>query len=152
MPETRPRPSPGPELDALVAVLIFKWTWAVFPEGRYLLPPTHKYFNAVPRANLGDERFEQYWADQFAQGYAPMVPPFSISIAAAWEVVEKFTPVGIAVHCCRRAEWGDARWRCIIAVSSRMAAFPWSEVVASADTAPHAICLAALKACEVGTQ
>jgi hypothetical protein len=60
------------------------------------------------------------------------VPHYSTDIAAAWEVVEKMGHVGL--------NWDDttnspARWQCIMERGEYYA-----------DTAPMAICLAALKA------
>lgn len=132
MPERSPIPNPGPELNALVAekVMGLKVKW---------LDPTG--FN-LPE-NYGPCLPEDLHGPGVAEGEPKYVLPYSTSIAAAWGVVEKFTLGGIAVHCCRREEWGDARWECVIAIPAQ-----GRDVVASADTAPHAICLAALKACE----
>lgn len=106
--------APGPALDALVA---------------------EKVMNYRGGEDLSWDLSEQ----PFRQTVQPL--PYSTDIAAAWEVVETFLQFGIAVHCCRREEWGDHRWKCIIAVPEKQ-----RDVTAFADTAPHAICLVALKA------
>jgi hypothetical protein len=73
--------------------------------------------------------------------YSP--PPYSTEIAAAWKVVEKaaegqFIEVYNAVLDPQAKEMD---WNCRIGKNG--------EFEASAKTAPHAICLAALKACGV---
>lgn len=70
------------------------------------------------------------------------IESYSTSIASAWELVEKFTPHGVAVQCCREQEWGDDKWKCLISTKWT----PHEYVEARGDTAPLAICLAALKA------
>lgn len=68
----------------------------------------------------------------------------STDIEAAWQVVEKFTKCGVAVHCCRHEEWGDDKWKCVLANPH-----PTGDIinfVARGDTAPEAICFAALAA------
>lgn len=68
--------------------------------------------------------------DKFAlaQGVLYNIPPYSTSIAAAWEVVEKLAVVGSAVL---KKENG---WICVLGLET-----------ADANTAPLAICRAALK-------
>jgi hypothetical protein len=81
----------------------------------------------------------QEYAD--ARGRPGWVPPFSTSIAAAWEVVEKVQQLGWmlnGVRCLDRLEHGD--WVCIFERRGQPDAYKHS------PTAPHAICLAALKA------
>jgi hypothetical protein len=62
-------------------------------------------------------------------GFYDPVPLYSTSISAAWEVVEKMR------HLDPMVSWDDPKWE-----------VSFSDVWAIADTAPHAICLAALKA------
>ncbi len=69
-----------------------------------------------------------------------VVPPFSTDIAAAWQVVEKFLP-HFRLECHEDSDYTDADgWHCDIWTDRGVAC------AQGADTAPHAICLAALKA------
>jgi competence transcription factor ComK len=61
-------------------------------------------------------------------------PHYSTNIADAWLVVEKFPQIDI---CMSKV---DDKWNCFIEFADHMAI---------AETAPLAICLAALKACGV---
>ncbi len=72
-----------------------------------------------------------------SRGYS--CPHYSTDIAAAWEVVEKFQAEDFDVRV------GFCRWR----DDGRVGWLAWvGKADALADTAPHAICLAALKAVE----
>lgn len=64
---------------------------------------------------------------------------YSTSIEAAWQVVERFQGKGwfVKVHNCERQD----QWFALITD-------PMNEWTALAPTAPHAICLAALRAIE----
>lgn len=73
------------------------------------------------------------------------IPHYSTDIAAAWEVVEKLYERGLCVGVSTLHEW-KTKCECSVYyadMAQRMVAN------ADADTAPHAICLAALKALEV---
>lgn len=77
------------------------------------------------------------------------IPPYSTDIAAAWEVVEK---IGEGFTLGRSWEkWvctsvpGDM-WGCYIDEPGRYEMLNDGDYFEWADTAPHAICLAALKA------
>ncbi len=59
------------------------------------------------------------------------LPKYSTDISAAWEVVEKFVPLSL--------DHTDGNWRCGIAKEGEV-------YHAGAESAPHAICIAALKA------
>lgn len=76
----------------------------------------------------------------------PEPRPYSTDIACAWEVVEKFTDL-----CFSLSKVGD-EWECEL--DSNDGKFlqngPTVHVFGSGETAPHAICLAALKAVGVG--
>ena len=72
------------------------------------------------------------------QGLVGVVPDYSTSISAAWEVVEK-TRLFDNAHL-RRDLWNEIRWQIV--------AEPSEEILASADTAPLAICRAVLKTVE----
>lgn len=77
------------------------------------------------------------------------VLPYSTSIEAAWEVVEvvnrlnKYTRDFWTHRYCRNVESNDWWWA---ACFSKDSADHSNDFWAEADTAPHAICLAALKA------
>lgn len=100
----------GRELDALVAEKVMGWTVALEDRGPCRVWRPHE--NSAERSQP--------------------IPPYSTSIEAAWEVVEKM----------RQREFGfslnDAWIAWFLAAPN--------EYQADADTAPHAICLAALKA------
>lgn len=70
------------------------------------------------------------------------IKPYSTDIAAAWEVLEKVFPKEVCVFKSYDS-WFVAK--------SSQSRFPDGTIdyIASGDTAPHAICLAALKACGV---
>lgn len=74
----------------------------------------------------------------------PEFPHFSTDIAVAWEVLEKLRTDNAAVHLLASspALKGEGHFRCIV----------WAHIElcydANAATAPHAICLAALRAVE----
>jgi hypothetical protein len=70
----------------------------------------------------------------YFEGYADP-KPYSTDITAAWEVVEKFNRRYLELI-------KDGRYKCCL--DSRNL----ESLCAFADTAPHAICLAALKAVE----
>lgn len=112
---------PGDELDALVAVKVMGWR---IKEGLYPVDAT------------GQSQF--------------VVPSYSTDIAAAWLVVEHFTNQGkhFDISSTIRGSIAD--------IKSGVRHLQWVALVrnfpfARADTAPHAICIAALKAvgCEV---
>ena len=116
----------GRELDALVAEKVMGWERIVMKDkpGAVSWPHPPKGFDVN----------HNRWS---------IIPHYSTDIAAAWEVVEKLAP---------EFEWilendvKDGGWSAII--------YKWegTSVVSSpigrsdADTAPHAICLAALAA------
>jgi hypothetical protein len=85
---------------------------------------------------------EQCWVEIFdcqcRQGkHGPL--PYSTDIAAAWEVLEKVRPSHGEVWIGRSDTETTMRWKCSIQHDT-------STYEAIADTAPLAICLAALKA------
>jgi hypothetical protein len=108
---------PGRELDALVAEKV-----------------------------MGIEVDRAPWGELYVgkEGY-DVVPAYSTDIAAAWEVVEKVT---------RETEKRFTLWQAPTYYVARFKHYDyWHEgcdsrqaLQAKADTAPHAICLAALKA------
>ena len=120
---------PGPELDALVAEKVMGWMPVVGPDMYEI---------------VGLGQYEQRWiapADQTTTGVdeeVPYTPNFSTHIAHAWGVVEK-----VWGNMAMRWDRPDGK----VWVSGIPAGF-WHKEVSEAvgETAPHAICLAALKA------
>lgn len=108
---------PGREMDALVAERVFGLKYRA------------RWFMGVidPRSPDGTNMRPMGDMDYPA-------PPYSTDIAAAWEVVEKF---GQAFD---RLYFSGGKWECWIepSVGERAQEF--------GDSAPHAICLAALSA------
>ncbi len=108
---------PGPELDALVAEKVFG--------------------EPVIKDGLG-----YIFRDQLEfEGEYLQVPSFSTSIAHAWEVVEVIAK-DYEIHI--QLNSFDPKWRCYISSHNKE---PLGRLADhSEDTAPHAICLASLKA------
>lgn len=133
--------NPGRELDALIAekVMGFKDVhfkvcstfgldtsdWHMTPDARY------------PYA--------------IARGCTLQVPHYSTDIAAAWEVVEKLPTIEIT-NCKGNSLLFDARanekdkWVVAVRVSAEADYSNPKFIYSQAVSAPHAICLAALKA------
>lgn len=120
----------GRELDAVVAEKVMGWKRVVVPKdydglnaGVTLLSPTATAIEWAPKGAY------QLWH---------FCPLYSTDIAAAWRVVEKLIEPTIERHgsrwsvTCLREAPQDTRW-----------------IEVDADTAPLAICLAALKAVDV---
>lgn len=111
---------PGRELDVLVATHVMRW---------------HEYVDSNPKEVI---RTQGDTADhpcaKCGSYYGHGIKPYSTDIAAAWEVVEK---IGTEFAIER---WPDYKGGIIRASFNRQ--HEWSKAV----TAPHAICLAALKA------
>lgn len=119
---------PGRELDALIAEKVMGYKRIDFKDLKH----------------LENEDSPHIWVDPdgFKHGCSP---PFSTSIEAAWEVVEKLQSNGGFVFEFKSSE------KFVQAVFNHLLPTPetlwrgstvWTEKV----TAPHAICLAALKA------
>lgn len=129
----------GPALDALVAEKVMGWT-------------KHEH-KPMPLIGTGrhwqrrDGTRVERWYRQSAYGDDDCCP-FSTDISAAWEVVKKM-PYGVAVHSPN-----GRLWRCIIGVKcvpsvpDCLQQVKQEVVVVEAETAPLAICRAALKAAE----
>ena len=128
---------PGRELDALVAEKVMGW--------KPLLGPSKEM----------DEGFkERYWEyarnhalrltpeSSFLPGLEHPVPPYSTDIGAVWEVVEK---LGLAFELGWLPEDKGFNWDASFGEKRGSEA----GTTTYASTAPHAICLAALKAVRV---
>jgi len=114
---------PGPELDALVAEKVMGWEYVIDGEGTGWVDKATEQF--VTGYNNDDPSQPEI---------AP--PPFSTSIAAAWEVVEKLKSDNRTIDISS----ATPGWRAIIDECH-----DW-KVEVRAETAPRAICLAAMKA------
>lgn len=113
---------PGPRLDALVAEKVFGCTPYIGPSAQYEC--------GCSPMNPEHETMINSWC---------VIPKYSTSIADAWQVVEKIEK-DFAIQI---SSDGDAKiiWYCYLENEDKGV---W--VNEKADTAPHAICLAALKA------
>lgn len=111
---------PGRELDALVAEKVMGWVRPAMDSPYIVDDPIHGKL-----AYLSGE-----------------IPHYSADIAAAWEIIEKLRG-GYHVTL----ESFGSHWRCDISViTASVASGTKGNGQGRADTAPMAICLAALKA------
>lgn len=117
---------PGPETDALVAEKVLGWSYQTFLDG--FLPDVKHWYSVSPCPNNPGH-----------PSFRGVLKHWSTSIADAWEVVEKMWPSGSSM-CITPAGLG---WSIYIPTRVVM---HWREPYARAETAPMAICLAALKA------
>lgn len=122
---------PGRELDAAIAEKVFGWK-------------LYQYFDEAPferEASTPEDYCRAanndgwYWSGEGAEGEAWQFKP-STDIASAWSVVEKLNSAPHYMPFYLKSE----------GMSEYIARFVDSE--GEADSAPHAICLAALKAVE----
>lgn len=126
---------PGRELDALIAEKVMGWKWfsrsdfirdpsdpGFTPWEKRLYPPGFKCEWHVPPRGVQEMQFD--------------IKPYSTDIAAAWEVVEKME--GVWDICSRARGW-------VVGLAVRSEGSD-KIVYAEGGTAPHAICLAALRA------
>jgi len=127
MPSAKSEMKPGRELDALVAEKVMGWKdCKVHPDPK---------FAAAGLCGLKPNRLP----NPIEWGIAP-VPHHSTDIKAAWEVVEKLK--GKELSHLTLTYWPvPDEWSCEDAQNEDN-----PKIGAVAKTAPHAICLAALKA------
>ena len=116
----------GRELDALVAEKVMGWTFQTFPEGA--CPEVRHWHRTSP---IPEER-----SPEWAASFIGACPRFSTDLAAAWTVVEKLR------GCDQWPEIGATgrSWYC------EFEGEPGVIVEGFGDTAPLAICRAALEA------
>jgi hypothetical protein len=122
---------PGREMDALVAEKVMGWplqssapyTW---PHVTLNVDPTHDCLWLFRMADKGTHYTQEHWSP-------------STSISAAWEVVEKFDSFSI-VHNAFYKKLGEEFIVCELTKYE-----PEAYAEARANTAPLAICRAALK-------
>jgi hypothetical protein len=166
---------PGRELDALVAEKVMGWRWFRFLNKCYLIPPRNTETGFDPASVLS------HWDGEGKQGTPDLewttltsypnfrLRHYSTDIAAAWEVVEKMRADNYTVevyspgalindeHGVHSIGWGVefSTWGKPSRPSGRVGRtidlFNEESEREVIDTAPHAICLAALKAVEVPT-
>lgn len=135
--------NPGRELDALVAEKVMGWKRVEKP---------HKFGTGItihlraPGKPEEPNTVCEYITGDIAAPCLPseFIPKYSTDIAAAWYVVEKIKHNGPAeakdMDATLTIEEADGEWW----VGWRW--HEWTGDGASAQSAPHAICLAALKA------
>ena len=131
----------GRELDVMVAEKVMGWNW-------YPVTEDQVYYSEEARKRGG------FWRDGIVSvgcttpDGSPNCPAYSTDIAAAWEVVEHMqrTHWRCAFSLFGPDEEGPWTkcWRACF--SKKWAVSPDSDDIIVCDTAPHAICLAALKA------
>lgn len=141
----------GRELDALVAekamglnVTSHDWPCCREPECG-CLEAALSLEHAARFGNLYNERGPVFVAED--NPFPNVVPLFSTDIAAAWTVVEKLKADGFCfslINVLSSQEWEAGIHK--VGVDKR---FPGNGKWARASRAPHAICLAALKAAGV---
>lgn len=120
---------PGRELDALIAEKIFGC------KVEYSSIYTEEPCCCCKPDEIHSDFFEETGL------YGKFVKGYSTDIAAAWEAVEMF--MGKGYHVCVHKYFGNDYWTAQIDQNS----LDVTGVIASqASSAPHAICLAALKA------
>lgn len=130
----------GRELDALIAVRVMGIAPADVRVRGEVDTPLVRVWNASPFWRQ-DGRHDRYGLTMNADA-----PPYSTDIAAAWKVVERLKEAGHEIHVTNSWPYNrGSRWMC--EVCSGNEATPntiWHS--AKADTAPLAICRAALSA------
>lgn len=134
---------PGRELDALIAEKVFR---IFVPEGDI----GQKQLGPFPQ---GDETYEWGINTRVRDGgrlWYYRGPKYSTEIGPAWEVVEKIRQMDhgwrkydFTIQQMDRLEGG--KW-CVKTEAPPRGHGNFSEVWVAAETAPYAICLAALKA------
>lgn len=114
----------GRELDALIAEKVMGWKL------------DYEFADSIGAPTVPALR-DQY--DEWG-----MLPEFSTDISAAWQVVKRLADSGFNVTISRVLDWRD-KYECYLVKEN------WRDderICKGADTAPLAICLAALKAVE----
>lgn len=119
----------GRELDALVAEKVMGWRWISYNNNGFILVPPDQHSRMKP---------EYVFQDKAGSREHAGLPRYSTDIAAAWEVVEKLHEIpGYEIIDIRLCSIGYA---ILAPMGNHM------KSVSTAETAPLAICLAALKA------
>lgn len=137
---------PGRELDALIAEKVMGLNVQSSPEtsggdgspGNRMLIGSKPVYYDEPRGSI-------------VRGFGKDIPPYSTSIAAAWEVVEKLDLFSkFYLHKIPKGEWAgmNGYYKIQSYEMDKMGSLgEWSHFTfAEGETAPHAICKAALAA------
>lgn len=112
---------PGPELDAIIAKKIMRWT----------------FLEKYEQTSLSGKKFiGEGWLD-FDNEFWEKPHNYSTDIDDAWDLVEELCPKKDEF---RLARFNMGEWRCTFAY--------FNGLESSAETAPMAICLAALETLE----
>lgn len=125
---------PGRELDALIAEKVMGWR-----------PIIRSEWPCIALANTPDNEKEiAFLRAADLRGQYEDIPNYSTDIAEAWEIIKKlieYNPFWEEKNCLyfQLSPTNPAGWMCN---------FGDSRHIEYGDTAPHAICLAALKAVE----
>jgi hypothetical protein len=114
--------NPGRELDALIAEKVMGIKMPAIP--------------------INGATYQEWAAISKASHEAVSPPCYSTEIAAAWQVVEKIKDMVKGTDGTFKIQWCEPVWICYWDHED----FLSNPGYAQADTAPHAICLAALKA------
>lgn len=129
--------NPGPDLDRLIAEKLFGWAWYEFKGDKYLVPP------GFEGPGWNDDNGNRPGFLTRLKRFPKLTPNYSTDISAAWKVVDKVRNKSIAFSIVTLWDQptGKYLW---------LAKFEWWGTerfeFSAQDTAPHAICLAALKA------
>lgn len=124
---------PGHKLDTCIALYVMGWNRL-----------THKDLNRRVWIQNGNDT---KWVDD--------IPKYSTDISAAWEVVERIKSIrpvlnDFGLHIDHPQEfnicWDDGMWKCCWRPYNLDGV---TSLETEAETAPHAICLAALKAMDI---
>lgn len=126
---------PGRELDALVAEKVMGFRHYISSEWKGLVRTEGQISQIEMHA-------------KFDEPISPLkfVPPYSTAIEAAWEVIQEC----IRVRKEFKLEWRrepDEGWECSLELFDKIYDGPYN-FTATSESAPHAICLAALKLVE----
>jgi hypothetical protein len=137
--------SPGCELDELIAEKIMGWTrYDQHPSSRIQIDPeltrvSMQYFDQYDY--LVDRR--PWWVPLGSRliDATTEIPNYSTDISAAWELVEKLRRdhKAIVIHSASGSLDAHSIWSCEVIYGDHV-------IEQFGKTAPHAICLAALKA------
>lgn len=136
----------GRELDALVAEKVMGWLWLGRQDHKWLGPPsqlgeTDPTYGTIRRATDIDEPERPWWLENATEfGDLRVVPHYSTDIAAAFLVVEKLNAAVRypEIQFAPTEPNGEELW-CVSLVNP-------ADVEVVAETAPLAICRAALAA------
>lgn len=129
----------GRELDALIAGKVMGWANVICLHG-----------GNIPSGEPDDDWNKDARNDQhhghtgIPLVHREQVPAYSVDIAAAWEVVEKLRTMSIGISIARMPD--EKLWYVPLYRLDHGEYMGSAEGFAEAETAPLAICLAALKA------